>query len=109
MNSIILRKIFADFRNFLLQNQQTKMTQIFANNISERGLKPIVVPALYYLCVGICAVQLLIVFYQVFASHIGRLLQAHDMQYRGSNIGQTTILYGSAVVVGNVDKWYGVK
>lgn len=75
----------------------------------KRGLKPIVVTALFYLGFGICAVQLLVVFYQVFASHIGRLLQAHDMQYRGSYIGQTTILYGSAVIVGNVDKWYGVE
>ena len=62
-----------------------------------------------HLRVGICAVQLLVVFYQVFASHIGRLLKAHDMQDRGSYIGQTTILYGSAVVVGNVNKWYGIE
>ena len=53
--------------------------------------------------------MLLIVANQFFASHVGRLLQSHNVEDRRSDIGQTTILYGSRIVVGNVNKWYWVK
>lgn len=52
---------------------------------------------------------LLVVHNQVLTSHVGRLFQTHDVEDRRSNVGQTSVLHGSAVVVGHVDEWYRVE
>ena len=46
---------------------------------------------------------------EVLTRHIGRLLQTHDVQDRGSNVGQATVLHCGAVVVGHIDEGDGVQ
>ena len=52
---------------------------------------------------------LLVVLNQTLAGHVGGLLQSHDVQDAGSNVGQTAVLHGGAVVVGHVDEGHGVQ
>ena len=52
---------------------------------------------------------LLVVLNQALAGHVGGLLQSHDVQDAGSNVGQTAVLHGGAVVVGHVDEGHGVQ
>ena len=46
---------------------------------------------------------------KAFARHVGRLLQSHDVEDGGSNVGQAAVLHGGAVVVGHVDEGHGVQ
>ena len=46
---------------------------------------------------------------EAFASHVGRLLQPHDVEDGGSHVGQTTVLHRCRIVVGHIDERHGVE
>ena len=50
-----------------------------------------------------------LILYQALASHLLRLIQAHDVQDAGSHVGQYAVLYGDALAVGDVDEGHGVE
>ena len=51
----------------------------------------------------------LVVRNEVLARHVGRLLQTHDVEDRGSHVGEASVTHGSRVVVGDVDEGHGVE